>query len=245
MGKFNPQEHISNIKGKDYIEVKWRLVWFRADNPNGRIDTELLLTEPAIVFKATIYNNDGIVIGTGHGNAPTFNQGSGTWKGREIEKAETAAIGRALAVAGFGTQFAEEMDDDDYLADTPLDRQQSQPSNVTQMPSGGQSQTTAKSGFTEPTNLIATKMSNGKTPKPFMVIEGVTVWSREPFRKLKFSEETIDSLANVGMTKLETPIIVSWELDEKGYKVPMSIKRTDSPVVVDANGKILDYASGQ
>lgn len=124
---------------------------------------------------------------------------------------------------------------------TETTQKSAQPSNVTQMPSGEQA--TAKSGFTEPTNLIATKMSNGKTPKPFMVIEGVTVWSREPFRKLKFSEETIDSLANVGMTKLETPIIVAWELDEKGYKVPMSIKRTDSPVVVDANGKVLDYAS--
>lgn len=243
MGKFNPQEHLSKIQGRDYLEVKWRTYWFRQEHPNGRIDTDVHVIGDVAFVKATVCNNDGNQIASGMATIRTA-QGheTKTWGGREIEKAETAAIGRALAFAGYGTQFADdEMNEGDYLADAPMERKSSQPSNVTRMPSGEQA--TAKSGFTEPTNLIATKMSNGKTPKPFMVIEGVTVWSREPFRKLKFSEETIDSLANVGMTKLETPIIVSWELDEKGYKVPMSIKRTDSPVVVDANGKVLDYAS--
>jgi hypothetical protein len=37
-----------------------------------------------------------------------------------IEKAETGAIGRALALAGFGTQFlADELEEGDRLADAP------------------------------------------------------------------------------------------------------------------------------
>lgn len=241
MEKFDAKKHITPIKGKDYIEVKWRLVWFRSENPQGRIDTELLLTEPNIVVKATIYNNDGVNIGSSHGNAPTFNQGSGTWKGREIEKAETAAIGRALAVAGFGTQFAEELDDDDYLADTPVDRktatngnsqQGNTPPNVTNMP---------QRGYTEATDIVVTKTKADGTP--YMVIEGITVWSREPFRALGYSPQEIESLAEKGTTRLMSQVIVEWVAGEDGYKKPVSIKRVDTNRICDASGKLIEAAS--
>jgi hypothetical protein len=39
-----------------------------------------------------------------------------------LEKAETGAIGRALGIAGFGTQFAPEFDEEDRLADSPVTR---------------------------------------------------------------------------------------------------------------------------
>jgi hypothetical protein len=240
MGKFIPKDHIRNMERdktkppRDYMDVKWRLVWFREEHPNGRIDADVQVIGEMAIVKAQVWNNDGVLIASGM--ATVRSDARATWSGRDFEKAETAAVGRALAVAGYGSQFTDDMDEGDYLADSPVER--NQPSNVTQMPSQPM-----QSGYTEPTNLIATKMSNGKTPKPFMVIEGVTVWSREPFRVLKFADTTIDSLANVGMTKLETPIIVAWELDDKGYKVPVSIKRTDSPIVVDSNGKVLDFAS--
>lgn len=120
MADFNPTKHLTKLQGKDYLEVKWRIVWFRSDHEDGAIDTEILTMDGGIVIRARV-SVGGQVIATGHGTAPL--EGQGTWKGREVEKAETAAIGRALAHAGYGTQFTGE--DEEDLADSPMDRKQS------------------------------------------------------------------------------------------------------------------------
>jgi len=112
---FDPNGYISKIKGKDYLEVKWRIVWFRDQHPNGRIETELVSMEP-LLMRATVTNNEGAVLSTGYGSAQVVP--NAVWSGREVEKAETAAIGRALAHAGFGTQFTGEVEGD-HLADAP------------------------------------------------------------------------------------------------------------------------------
>lgn len=120
MSKFDPKAHMLNMKGKDYLEVKWRIVWFKDENPNGSIQTEIVNYQP-LVARAVVYNNDGVLVATGHGSA-NLNGKSAVWAGREVEKAETAAIGRALAHAGYGTQFDPDSDEDDYLADSPIQR---------------------------------------------------------------------------------------------------------------------------
>lgn len=122
MGKFNPNEHMINMGGRNgqprlYLETKWRIVWFREDHPNGRITTEIVAVEPVPLVKASISDGDGNVIATAHGTAT--DKGNAVWSGRAIEKAETAAIGRALAHAGYGSQFT---DDDDNLADRPVEK---------------------------------------------------------------------------------------------------------------------------
>lgn len=120
---FNPNEHMTDLsrdprKPRLYLETKWRQVWFREDHPTGKIVTELLQVEPFPLFKASIIDKGGELLATGHGSA--IDKGGAVWSGRAIEKAETAAIGRALANAGYGTQFTDD-DDDGYLADAPVE----------------------------------------------------------------------------------------------------------------------------
>jgi len=80
--------------GKLYSKVVDRLHAFRQDHPalNGwSIKTEVwTMSDNYVVFKAMIINQDGEVLAIGHG----FN---GIAKDKAFEKAETVAVGRALA----------------------------------------------------------------------------------------------------------------------------------------------------
>jgi uncharacterized protein (DUF3820 family) len=104
-----------NLKGKEYLEVKYRLVWFREDHPDWSIETELIsVTEVSAYARATIRDEHGRIIATSHKfenvkGFPDF-----------IEKSETGAIGRALALIGYGTQFcADELDEGKRIVDAP------------------------------------------------------------------------------------------------------------------------------
>lgn len=105
-----------NLRGKEYLEVKYRLVWFREDHPDWSIETDLVnVTDVSAYAKATVRDEKGRVIATSHKfesvqGFPDF-----------IEKAETGAIGRALALIGYGTQFcADELDEGSRIVDSPV-----------------------------------------------------------------------------------------------------------------------------
>lgn len=108
-----------DLRGKDYLQVAHRLVWFREQHPDWSIETQIIsFSENGALVKATIKNDKGITIATSHKTEDR--------KGFQdfIEKAETGAIGRALAACGFGTQFAPELDEGERLADSPVQRPQ-------------------------------------------------------------------------------------------------------------------------
>lgn len=104
-----------NLKGKDYLQIAHRIVWFREVYPAWGIETEMLESSPThAIFKATIKDETGRIIAQA-----TKVQTEKDFKVFH-EKAETGAIGRALALIGFGTQFcADELDEGDQLADAP------------------------------------------------------------------------------------------------------------------------------
>lgn len=112
---FNPNEHLMDLKGKKYLQVMWRLVWFREDKPNWCIDTHMeSLTDTHAVFTAKIYDECGVMKASGYGSESVKDF-------RDfIEKAETKAIGRALAMLGYGTQFAPELDEGERIVDSPV-----------------------------------------------------------------------------------------------------------------------------
>ena len=91
----NPNEHMMKLKGKDYLQVMWRLVWFREDHPNYGLDTVLLESdENHAVFTAKITDETGRPLCSGHGSESTRDFGD------YLEKAEPKAVGRALAMLG-------------------------------------------------------------------------------------------------------------------------------------------------
>lgn len=116
---FNPQEHMLKLKGKEYLQVMWRLVWFREDCPLWSIDTTLEnldLENKHAVFRAVISDENGVPKSTGYGSESARDFGD------YIEKAETKAVGRALAMLGYGTQFAPELDEEERIVDSPVER---------------------------------------------------------------------------------------------------------------------------
>lgn len=121
---FNPNEHMMNLKGKDYLQVAWRLVWFREECPLWSIDTTLMHYDDAngkAVFKCIICDENGAQKSSGYGSESVKDFAD------YLEKAETKAVGRALAMLGYGTQFAPELDEGERIVDSPINRKQNEP----------------------------------------------------------------------------------------------------------------------
>lgn len=138
---FNPSEHLSKVsKPNDYLQVKWRLVWFRDEHPHGKITTSMvqLDTEKQFaVFKATVEDSaGGLAEGYGSESVKDFKD--------YIEKAETKAIGRALAGLGYGTQFAPDLDEGERIVDSPVERKASSNGHTAAKPTLAQIEQIAK-----------------------------------------------------------------------------------------------------
>ena len=106
---------LDKLKGKDYLPVQQRVLWFREEHPDWTITTEfVILNEKAALAKATIVDDKGVTIATAHKYEDL--EGFAFFH----EKAETGAIGRALALCSYGTQFAIELDEGDHVVDAPV-----------------------------------------------------------------------------------------------------------------------------
>lgn len=126
MSNFDPKPHIRKVQyadrsgnkiTKEILDTGPRLAWFRSEHPIDEawsIVTECLrLDDAGAQYRAEIVDPKGKVIASGHrlvlsASFKNFN-----------EKAETQAIGRALAAAGYGTLQALEPGDDDGDEEEP------------------------------------------------------------------------------------------------------------------------------
>lgn len=108
--EYDPRSRMTKIKGQWYLEVRHRVAWFRSEFPHGKIETGIHhVSAASAVVHATVTALDanGTHLGTGSGIGSCTKQEFDAY----IEKAETKAIGRALASLGYGTQFSLEYDD--------------------------------------------------------------------------------------------------------------------------------------
>jgi hypothetical protein len=136
---FDPQQHLIKLPRKvkdrqtghyvthydEYLEVKWRLCWFRDRFPHGSIITEEIcvdLDRGYARYRTTVGDGEGgIATGTGTETAAGFAD--------YVEKAETRSIGRALAALGIGTQFVgEELSEAAHVCDAPVQASDGMPS---------------------------------------------------------------------------------------------------------------------
>ena len=126
---FNPAEFTRELPNEDgtlslYLDVKYRMLWFRLHRPNGKIDTEIIhVDEKSAVVSCKLYTDRGDPADQylAKSCAQRF-VSQEKYGDRYLEIAETAAIGRVLAAAGYGTQFCGATDMlSGIIADAPLD----------------------------------------------------------------------------------------------------------------------------
>ena len=115
---FDASKYLTRVEGRDYLEVKWRLLWLRTEHPDAAIQTDLVEhREGYALFKARVtLPSGGEATGWGSETAAGFSE--------YLEAAETKALGRALAALGYGTQFCEDFafreEGESYVVDAPV-----------------------------------------------------------------------------------------------------------------------------
>ena len=126
---FNPAVFTRELMNEDgtkslYLDVKYRLLWFRLHRPNGKIQSEIIsVDDKSAVVSCKLYSDrsdppDQYIASS---CAQRFFSGE-KFGDRYLEIAETAALGRVLAAAGYGTQFCGTTDMlSDVIADAPIE----------------------------------------------------------------------------------------------------------------------------
>ncbi|HEY1388929.1 MAG TPA: hypothetical protein VGF38_10325 [Ktedonobacterales bacterium] len=130
---YDPNQHLMNLKGRDYLNVQNRLLWFIRDQRDfivrGLATTSYVVrTELVEQDREAGYAHFKTYVRDVLGNEATM-YGSESAKdfADYAEKASTKSLGRALLALGYGTAFAPEMDEGDRIVDTPVERRRSAP----------------------------------------------------------------------------------------------------------------------
>jgi len=115
---------LTNLKGKDYLMVAYRIQWLNEDTTVAKFDIAtdfVLLNDDQTIARAkvSLYDQTGALLRS----ATATKRETKKDFSDHTEKAETSAIGRALAMLGYGTQFAiADLDEGERLADSPLEK---------------------------------------------------------------------------------------------------------------------------
>ncbi|HEX9037062.1 MAG TPA: hypothetical protein VF808_08750 [Ktedonobacterales bacterium] len=125
---YDPNDHLMSLKGKEYLNVQHRLLWFMRDQrdmiasglatTSYAIRTELVEIDREVGwahFRTTVRDvlgNESVMYGSeSKSDFPDY-----------IEKASTKSLGRALLALGYGAAFAPEIDEGERIVDSPVER---------------------------------------------------------------------------------------------------------------------------
>lgn len=130
---YDPNQHLMSLKGKDYLNVQNRLLWFIRDQRDFIVRG---LATTSYVIRTELVEQDR---DAGFAQFKTYVRdvlgNEATMYGSEAakdfpdyaEKASTKSLGRALLALGYGTAFAPEMDEGERVVDSPVERRRSTP----------------------------------------------------------------------------------------------------------------------
>lgn len=112
---FEPKDYLRKEETEDgvsyYLDTKYRLLWFRMKYPEGKlVKIPKALNKEFATFEVRVYTdkNDAENNFLANGFASRYkDDGNEKFGLNFVESAETAALGRALKDAGFGTQFCD------------------------------------------------------------------------------------------------------------------------------------------
>lgn len=124
INEFDPKSLLINIADKNgelkpYMPVNGRRIWFRHEHKKGRIKTTILeSTDTKARIEAKVFDSDGNLLANGIAEREKdVNTEYGT---RFLETACTAAEGRALSNAGYGSIYSGLDEIDIPPVDTPI-----------------------------------------------------------------------------------------------------------------------------
>lgn len=134
MSNYDPRSHTIKLPGRtdkngrqsppiDYLPVAERVRWLREVHPDAEIVSSIVeLTDTrAVIYVRVSIPNGGSAMSIGNESKAGFPD--------YIGKAETVALGRALAILGYGIGFADDFDEDRERAD-PKDFEVNQANTV-------------------------------------------------------------------------------------------------------------------
>jgi len=100
--------------GQMYLKAPYRVLWMRSEHKDWSIVTSIEFADYEkgfAVVRAVIMDGEGRILATAHSE-------ESRGKLPYVRKAETGAISRALALCGYGTQFASLEEEADSMTDT-------------------------------------------------------------------------------------------------------------------------------
>lgn len=149
-----------SLKGKDYLQVAYRLQWLTEEYERYSIDTQIVArTDESATVRSmiAIFDESGKVIRSATATKSETKRDFPDF----LEKAETGSLGRALAMIGLGTQHAiADLEEGNRLADAPLETKKTISSTA---PIAGASQSTHSTSATPRTSSA---LELNSAPKP-------------------------------------------------------------------------------
>ncbi|MCL2841621.1 MAG: hypothetical protein FWE05_12715 [Defluviitaleaceae bacterium] len=218
---FNPMDYARetldwNGNPSLYLDVKHRISWFRLVYPQGRISTKIInITDHMAVVEACVYSNakDAVNEYLSNGHGQRFHNINDAADARFLEIAETGAIGRALAAAGFNIQGET---DTNSSEETPVDAPISQSNQVqsTTEQSAEVSATDSPSNPPEQQQMTSPQSQTSDTRTVEEILATMTLESAKAC-KISFGKQKGKTLGQVAM---ENASNIEWIANEYSGK---------------------------
>ena len=179
----------TNIRGKQYVEVKERVSFFRQEEEykNWTISTEITILDGGAecLCKCIIADLQQRVVATGH--AHEVKASSSINKTSYIENCETSAVGRALAMLAIGIDVS--MASSNEVADA-IAKSESPKGKPKEVAKAAPAANAEQDDFEKAVNYLNKSSQNGGFP-----VGTMEAWSKiETQAKAKFSKAQVEKL---------------------------------------------------